>query len=320
MIKELLNQQKKVLLHFFSEINSDHVEELFERIYAHPNTLFLTGVGKSGFIAQKIAATIMSIGKKAFFLSPIDALHGDIGMVHPNDLVIFFSKTGETEELLQIIPALRNKNVACLAFTSSQNSRLTKAVDAFLYLPCLEELCPFNLAPTSSAEIQLLIGDLLTIYCMKKKSFTLQEYSVNHPAGFIGKKIKLKVKDLMLQGESVPICQPHESLAEVLENFSQKRCGCIIVTDQEKKLHGIFTDGDLRRALQNKGEQILQHSMSELMTKTPRFIQANALAHEALSLMESDQKHPIMILPVLEKEQVVGIIKMHDLIQSGFVK
>lgn len=320
MIRDLLNLQKKVLLHFFSEIDPALIEELFERIYANPHTLFLTGVGKSGFIAQKIAATLMSVGKKAFFLSPIDALHGDIGMVHPNDMVIFFSKSGETEELLQIIPTLRNKNVTSIAFTSSHKSRLTKAVDYFLYLPCLEELCPFNLAPTSSTEIQLIIGDLLSIYCMKKNSFTLQEYSFNHPAGVIGRKTKLKVCDLMIQGDKLPTCQLHESLGEILEDFSGKRCGCILVIDQEKKLQGIFTDGDLRRALQKKGEQILQQSMSQLMTKTPRSIQASALAHEALHLMECDQNNPIMILPVVEKEQLVGIIKMHDLIQSGLVQ
>lgn len=319
MIKDLLNQQKNVLLHFFANIDANHIEELFERIHANTNTLFLTGIGKSGFIAKKIASTLMSVGKKAFFLSPIDALHGDIGMVHANDIVIFLSKTGETEELLQILPILRNKNVTSIAFTSGQNSRLIKTVDFFLYLPCLEELCPFNLAPTSSTEIQLLIGDLLAIYCMKRNAVTIQEFGMNHPAGLIGKKTKLKVKDLMLQGEQIPLCELNQKLAEVLENFSRKKCGCLVVIDKEKKLRGIFTDGDLRRALQHKGEQILYQDMAELMTTTPRFIPPHATAQEALHLMESDQKNPITILPVVEKEEVIGVIKMHDLIQSGLV-
>ncbi len=318
MLNKLFKKQKIAIDHFFSSLDLQRSEDSLTLLGSCEGVIFWSGVGKSGYIAQKIAATMMSTGTKAQFLSPIDALHGDLGMVTEKDLIILLSKSGETDELLHLLPALRNKGAKIIAITSNPHSRLVKSADLFLELPCSGELCPFDLAPTISAEIQLLFGDVLAIALMQSKDFTLNAFAQNHPAGRIGRRATIKVKDLMLDIKKAPLCFPKDYLKDVLLDFSDKRCGCLVVIDEEKNLKGIFTDGDLRRALQIKGEQILQLSLGDMMTHSPRFIKADALAWEAMKLMEADQKHPIMVLPVLNEEtKVVGLIKLHDIIQAG---
>ncbi len=318
MFQDLLVKQKQHLDTYFDQIDSASCEALVDAILACQGVLYFTGIGKSGFVAQKIAATMLSTGTKAFFLPPIDALHGDLGMVAKKDLVLILSKSGETEELLQLLPSIRNKGAAIVAITSEKGSRLAKGADRTVILPCENELCPFDLAPTTSTEVQLLFGDALAIALMEKRGFSLAQFAENHPAGRIGRRSALKVRDLMLDEERTPLCLSDDRLEEILVDFSSKRCGCMIVIDSDKRLKGIFTDGDLRRALQAKGEMVLQQHVGVLMTQTPKSISVDAAAWDALKLMESDQKHPVMVLPVLDDEEaVVGIIKMHDLIQAG---
>jgi arabinose-5-phosphate isomerase len=318
MLQELFKRQKSAIDHFFSSLDLKHCENIFNVLLACEGVIFFTGIGKSGYIAQKIAATMMSTGTKSLFLSPINALHGDLGMVSSKDLLIIFSKSGETEELLQLLPSIRNKAAKIIAITSNPQSRLVKSSDFFLELPCSVELCPFDLAPTTSAEIQLLFGDVIAVALMQAKGFTLNAFAENHPAGRIGRRATIKVKDLMLDVQKTPLCFPKDYLKDVLLDFSNKRCGCLVVIDENKSLKGIFTDGDLRRALQEKGEDVLRQSLKDIMTPSPRFIEANALAWEAMKLMEADQNHPIMVLPVLNQEKkIVGLIKMHDIIQAG---
>lgn len=317
--KSLLTKQQEQLTYFFHHLDCDATEKIFEKLSECCGTLFFTGVGKSGFIAKKIAATLQSTGTKALFLSPIDALHGDLGIVDSKDSIIFLSKSGETQELLDLIPPLRAKGCLMMTFCSNPQSRLAQSVAHHLELPCLGELCPFDLAPTTSSELQLLIGDLLTVYLMDKKRFSLDQYALNHPNGQIGKRAHYKVHDLMVKNERVPVCLPTQSLAEVLADFTEKSCGCMVVVDEGQKLAGIFTDGDLRRALQKSGPSVLKEKIENLMTKTPRYITQKDSAWSAIQLMEANQKQPIMVLPVLdeEKQKVVGILKMHDLIQAG---
>ncbi len=319
VMKKLFERQKQLLDHFYNKLDYQACETLFTHLKSVKGSYFFSGIGKSGFIAQKIASTLMSTGTKAFFLSPIDALHGDLGMVSQEDIVFLLSKSGETDELLQLLPSLRSKGVEVIAITSSQNSRLALGADYALILPCENELCPFDLAPTISTEVQLLFGDVLAIALMKDKRFTLDEYAKNHPSGQIGRRATLLVRDIMLDKKRTPFCLPEDLLEHVLVEFSDKRCGCLLVVDQNQKLKGIFTDGDLRRALQLKGDQVLKEKIKNLMTHLPKSINDDALAWEAVKLMESDQKHPVMVLPVLKREQgtVIGIIKMHDLIQAG---
>lgn len=319
MLNELFAKQKEYLDNFYSEVEIEPCEKFCERVVKSKGTLFITGVGKSGFIAQKIASTMMSTGTKSYFLSPIDALHGDLGMVAKEDIVMILSKSGETEELLTLLPFLRNRGAFLCGVTSNRDSRLAKGVDFPLFLPCLNELCPFDLAPTISTEIQLLFGDVLSIGIMRKKGFTLDQYAANHPGGRIGRRSSIKVRELMLDKERIPLCRMGDRLEDVLIHFTEKRCGCLIVIDESTRLKGIFTDGDLRRALQKNGEGVLQGKIGDMMTFCPKSIDADALAWDAMKMMESDQKHPIMVLPVIdsEKQKVVGILKMHDLIQAG---
>lgn len=319
MIQHLLTRQQRHLEYFYKHLDRQAFEHLFEQLTVFAGTLFFSGIGKSGFIAQKIAATMMSTGTRAFFLSPLDALHGDLGMLASQDIVMLLSKSGETRELLELMVALRTRQVTTVAVSSAPQSRLIKESDLFLILPCEEELCPFDLAPTTSAEIQLLFGDVLTIALMQSRSFTLDQYAANHPSGQIGRRATLKVRDLMLDHTRTPFCTPDDRLQDVLLEFTEKQCGCLLVVNAQKQLQGIFTDGDLRRALQIQGELVLQQKLELLMTNRVRSIHADALAWDAICLMEGDRTQPIMVLPVLDREQgkVVGILKMHDLIQAG---
>lgn len=318
-LQELFSKQKRYLEDFYSKLDMKSYSIFVEMLLKCDGIIFFTGVGKSGFVAQKIAATMISTGTRSLFLSPTDALHGDIGVVTKNDLVVFLSKSGETDELLELLPFVRNRGAKICAIVCNAHSRLAKGADFSVLLPCAGELCPFDLAPTLSTEEQLLFGDVCAMAIMQLRGFSLDHYAENHPAGRIGKRASLKVKDLMLGEESAPFCAADQSLKDVLIDFTNKRCGCLIVIDENKELKGIFTDGDLRRALQLKGEGVLEEKVGNLMTSCPRSISKEAMAWDALRVMEGDQKNPITILPVLDKngDRVIGVIKMHDLIQAG---
>jgi arabinose-5-phosphate isomerase len=318
VLQELFNKKKQYLTHFFDKLDLQAAEKFFQLLISCKGTLVFTGIGKSGLVAKKIAVTMTSTGSKATFLSPGNALHGDIGIVNQNDLFIMLSKSGESEELLSLIPFLRNKKVKLLGIVSKENSRLAKACDFAITLPLESELCPFNLAPTTSTVTQMIFGDVMTIALMRHQNFTLDQYALNHPAGSIGKRITVKVKDLMLTGSSVPLCRPTDKLMDTLVELSNKRCGCVLIVDEAMQLQGIFTDGDLRRSLLNKGANVLELSMQQVMTHTARHIDPNKLAWDAMQLMEADQRNAITCLPVLDdKKTVLGLIKLHDIVQSG---
>lgn len=318
MLKELLQNEKKYLNHFFDNVDIPAAEKIVDVLHHCQGVMIFCGVGKSGLVAEKIAMTMTSTGSKALFISPTNALHGDIGIVSEKDIFIFLSKSGESEELLSLIPVLRNRRVKIVGIVSKANSRLAKASDIFIDLPLEQELCPFDMVPTTSAVIQLIFGDLLAISLMRLKEFSLDEYVLNHPAGRIGKRISLKVSDLMITDPNVPLCQPHDKLVDTLVELSNKRCGCVLVVNEARVLQGIFTDGDLRRSLQKHGATSLDFPMKELMTQAARWIEPHQLAWDAMRKMEGDQKNAITILPVLEKDKkVVGLIKLHDIVQTG---
>jgi arabinose-5-phosphate isomerase len=277
----------------------------------------LSGVGKSGHIAEKIAATLLSTGTRAAFLDPVHALHGDLGVVAKNDLFIAFSKSGESDELLGLIPFVRARSVRTVAVLSNDAGRLRRLCDAAIVLPVMRELCPFDLAPTTSTEVQLLFGDCLAVALMRKKQISLEQYATNHPGGLIGRKISLKVADLMLRGSSLPLCRPEDRLVDVLHTLSAKRCGCLLAVDGAMALKGIFTDGDLRRSLEAKGSAALSSKIGDLMTKRPRTVCSDALAASALRQMEEDPAKRIMMLPVVEQGRLIGLVQMHDILQAG---
>ena len=318
LLKELIEKEKESIHAFFDHLKLDALDKVLQALLKCKGMIISTGVGKSGIIAKKIAFSMTSTGSRALFLSPTNALHGDFGIVHPGDVCLIFSKSGESDELLQLVPYMRNKKAQTIAIVTNPNSRLAKACDLSLSLPFKQELCPFDLAPTISTVTQMIIGDILTISLMRLKNFTMDDYAMNHPAGSIGKRMTMQVKDLMITDTQVPICSPDEKLVNTLVELSNKQCGCLLIVEKDLSLKGIFTDGDLRRSLQDHGANALQQEIEQLMTPSPKWITSEELAWNAMKVMEENQNHPITVLPVLEEgKKVVGIIKMHDIIQSG---
>ncbi len=229
------------------------------------------------------------------------------------------SKSGESEELLNLVSSIQRKKARLVGVVSNSHCRLARVCQSHIVLPVQKELCDFDLVPTTSSAVQLIFGDILAIALMKKKKFNLDDYILNHPAGTIGKKMTLSVKDLMLTGEEIPTCNPYDTLASVLVELSRKKCGALLITNDENHLEGIFTDGDLRRAIQAYGSEVLEKTMAEMMTPTAVAVFSETLAWEAMKEMQKDPKKWVMVTPVVDKGKVVGILRMHDIIQSGIV-
>lgn len=316
MLGLLLQEQRAALDHFFDQLDLSEVEAVLERLINCRGTIFFTGVGKSGLVGEKLATTFASTGIRSWFLPPTNALHGDLGIVSKEDICICLSKSGQTDELLALLPHARHKGAQLISWVSRRESRLAQLSDLVLHLPLQKELCPFNLAPTTSDALQLLVGNLLCVACMKKRDLPLSEYAANHPAGQIGRRASLRVSDLMIEGEELPIVSPDSLLVEELVTLSNKRCGTLLVCEKEK-MCGIFTDGDLRRALQAQGANLLQRPLKELMIFPFRSVAPTLHAYEALAMMEANPKKPITVLPVLDKERLVGLLRLHDVLQAG---
>lgn len=317
-LSHLFETQRENIDYFFKTVDIEQCETLLNTLLNCKGTLFFTGIGKSGLVAKKIVASMISTGTKSLYISPINALHGDLGIVKREDIFIFLSKSGESDELLSLIPFIRNKGATPVAVVCENDNRLTKACSLSILLPIHKELCPFNLAPTTSATIQMIFGDIVCIALMQKRGFSIDDFASNHPAGRIGKRITLKVGDLMVKGKELPVCSGDTKLVDSLSIFSSKACGCILINDSENNLEGIFTDGDLRRALQKHAQDVLQEPLSSLMTPSPRVISPELLAWEAMKEMEADPKRPITVLPVVDhKRKVLGLLKMHDILQLG---
>jgi len=230
-------------------------------------------------------------------------------------VVLAFSKSGESQELLDLIPYV--KGAKTVALVSKSGSRLAQKCQAVVHLPVLRELCPFDLAPTVSTTVQLLFGDALAMQLMQHRGFSVGDFAANHPAGLLGKKITLRAQDLMKKGAEMPLCRSTDKLLDVLPELSSKRLGCLLVVDEQAKLQGIFTDGDLRRAIQTRGTGVFEAKIADVMTKTARTIAPELLALDALRLMEQNPAQRIAVLPVVEQSRVVGLLHLHDILQAG---
>lgn len=317
MLRGLFEEYQKHLNFFFDRVDVNAARGVYDLFLSCRGMLIFTGVGKSGIIAEKLVMTMSSTGTRAIYLPPMNALHGDIGIVTDKDILVCISKSGETDELLSLIPFAQQKGAKTVAWVSNPNSKLLKSCDMGICLPLSKELCPFGLAPTTSTAIQLIFGDVLSVGLMKGKKFSIDDYAFNHPAGTIGKKVSLTVDELMITGERLPLCSPDDQLKDVLVTLTNKQCGCILIVDPKEHIWGIFTDGDLRRALQKDTTTMLEKQMKDLMTPSFIRIYSGALAWEALCLMQKDPKRKVMILPVLDKDNLVGLIRMHDIVQAG---
>jgi arabinose-5-phosphate isomerase len=317
MLKNLFSDAQNYVNHFFHQVDMQCVEKVVDACQNCKGLVILTGVGKSGIIAEKIAMTLISTGTRALYLPPMNFLHGDIGIVSQDDLVVMMSKSGETEELLNLLPFIKRRKAKIIGLVSNPSSRLAKESDLFLNLPVEKELCSFNLVPTTSTVVQLIFGDILAVALMKKKQFEMSDYALNHPAGAIGKKMIFTVQDLMIDQSNLPLCSPDDRLVDVLVELSNKKCGALLVAGQDRELLGIFTDGDLRRALQSKGSSVLEEKMRDLMNPSVTSLPPETLAWDALKYMQKDAQKWVMVLPVLENGKIVGILRMHDIVKAG---
>lgn len=317
MLLELLKAQQRYIGYYFDHLDLTESDQVLQECLNTQGLIIFTGVGKSGIVAEKIAMTMISTGTKALYLPPTNFLHGDLGILSEKDLLVVMSRSGETEELLNLVPFAKKRGARLLAIVSNPHSRLAKQCDLSVHLPFEKELCPFDLAPTTSTAIQLLFGDLLAVALMRSKGFDLSAYALNHPSGAIGKKMSITVEELMFKDEELPIAAPHERLGDVIAELSNKKLGALVIADEQKNFMGIFTDGDLRRALQNQGSDVMEKPMRELMTMNALTIEKSKLAWDALKIMQKDPKKFVMVLPVVENGKAVGLLRMHDIVQAG---
>lgn len=315
MLKEIFTRQRQFINYFFDSLEIDRAELVLNEFLACQGMLVFTGVGKSGIIADKLAKTMMSTGTRAYHLPPLDAVHGDIGMLTDKDLVVLISKSGQSDEVINIAKLMKKRGIRTIAWVSAKTSPLANLCDLVMYLPIEREICPFDLAPTTSTAIQLIFGDVLAVALMQAKKFSIDQYAMNHPAGGIGKMIAERVEDIMSKGDELPVCTKDQLLKEVLVELSRKRCGCLLVVDEKGNLEGIFTDGDLRRALESMGEEVLSLPMKKLHTKDWLFATKEMLVLEALKIMEGERK--VMMLPVMEGSKVVGLVHLHHILSKG---
>ncbi len=320
---EIIKEGKRVV-----EIEAREVSKLEERIdenfakaveilFECKGRVVLTGMGKSGIIAKKIAATMASTGTPAFFLHPAEGVHGDLGMLTRGDVVIAISNSGKTKEILDIIPVVKRLGLKLIALTGNRNSELAKKSDVVLDVSVTQEACPLGLAPTSSTTVALVMGDALAMALLKKKGFKRDDFALVHPAGSLGKRLTLKVEDLMHEDEEIPAVKEDTLMKDVVIEISSKRLGMTVVVDEDFKLKGIITDGDLRRFIEKFGKAMFDAKAKELMTKDPKVIKRDSLAVEALNLME---KYSITSLVVTdENNKVEGVIHLHDILKAGVV-
>jgi len=281
-----------------------------------PGRVVVTGMGKSGHIGGKIAATLASTGTPAFFVHPGEAQHGDLGMIQPQDVVIAISNSGETSEILTILPIIKRMGAKLIALTGNPKSSLAQQADAHLDAGVAKEAYPLNLAPTSSTTAALALGDALAVALLKTRNFTPEDFARSHPGGKLGRRLLLYVRDIMHSGARIPLVPDTASLREALLEMTGKGLGMTGVLDSAGKLAGIYTDGDLRRTL-NKGADVYNAKISDVMTRTPKTCRADQLAAEIVQLME---KHNINCLMVVDAEnRVLGALNMGDLLRAGVV-
>jgi arabinose-5-phosphate isomerase len=298
-----------------SRIGDDFVEACRLMLGCKGRVVVL-GVGKSGHIGSKIAATLASTGTPAFFVHPAEASHGDLGMITPDDVCLMLSNSGETEEISNILPMLKRLGVAAISLTGNPGSTLATHADVNLDVSVEKEACPMGLAPTSSTTAALVMGDALAVSLLESRGFTRDDFARSHPAGALGRKLLLHIRDVMHTGEEMPRVKPGASVSNAIVEMTGKRLGLCVVTDDGNRVMGIFTDGDLRRTLEN-GLDPHRTPVDTVMTSSPRTVHADALAAEAVQLMRA---HRIQALLVVDADQVLeGVLNFQDLLSAGVV-
>ena len=311
--KEIISIEGNAVLNLINSIDNEFVKAINVILNSKGRIVF-TGVGKSGIIARKIVATMNSTGTASIFLHPTDALHGDLGMVRKDDIVILISKSGHTEELIQLIPMLKRINVILIGMLGEIDSRLAKECDIVLNVGVKEEACPYDLAPTSSTTAALVMGDALAITLLELKGFSKEDFGMLHPGGSLGKRLSLKISEIMILGDDVPVVNEKTSIKDTIFVITSKRLGMTCVVDECGKLSGIITDGDLRRLLE-KTLDIKNLSAGDVMTKKPKTLNKDLLASFALQQMENYNITSLIV--VNENDYPEGVVHLHDLVKLG---
>jgi arabinose-5-phosphate isomerase len=313
IVKNVLLTEAKELEKAAAKISFD-IEKAIDLIINSKGKLIVTGVGKSGLVGTKIAATLASTGTSSFFLHPTEAMHGDLGMIGKEDIVLGISYSGESEELVQILPHLKRFNIPLIAMAKNENSTLAKYADVFIDINVEKEACPLDTAPTSSTTLTMAMGDALAVCLMKKRDFKKEDFASFHPGGSLGKKLFIKVDDL-LRKENLPIVSRETKLKDAILIMSQGRLGSVIIEDENKKVIALLSDGDLRRALMNDNFS-MDCKVEDIATKNPKMLKnKELLASDALQLIE-DFKIQLLIVTD-ENNKLVGVLHIHDLIEAG---
>lgn len=299
----------------------DRLDHRFERmvdvIFKSTGRVIVSGIGKSGIIGRKIAATLNSTGTRSLFLHPVEAMHGDLGMVSADDVLLALSYSGETDELNLLVPSIRNLGCTVIAMTGNPSSTLAQHGDIVIDVGVEKEACPLGLAPTASTTALLAMGDALAVVLINKKHFKSSDFRRFHPGGALGQRLLSSVKDIMLSGESVPLARGSTSMETAVTEMDRHGLGALIIVDDHQRLSGIITDGDLRRLIAQK-KPVFEQSIVETMTPSPLHAFADTPAFDALNIME---QYEITVLPIVDKDhQVLGILHLHDILGKGEFK
>ena len=312
--KEVLNTEAKELNLAAEKISAFDLEKVVDLIVSCKGKLIVTGVGKSGLVGAKIAATLASTGTSSFFLHPTEAMHGDLGMIGEGDVVLGISYSGESEELIQLLPHLKRFDIPLIAMAKNKQSTLGKYSDFFIDISVTKEACPLDTAPTSSTTLTIAMGDVLAVCLMNKRDFKKEDFASFHPGGSLGKKLFIKVDDL-LKKDNLPVVSRETKLKDAIVIMSEGRLGNVLITDEQGRLTSVLSDGDLRRALMNESFSI-DCEVESIATKNPKTINnKNLLASDALKIIED---YKIQLLVVTDAEnKLVGVLHIHDLIEAG---
>ena len=313
--KRTLEIEAKEILKLSNCLDKDF-SKLCDALLSCKGHIITTGVGKSGHIANKVSATLSSTGSPSYFIHSGEALHGDIGIISKRDAVIIFSHSGESREIIELLPSLVNIGCSIFSITGQKESSIAKRARINISTEVEKEACPLYLAPTSSTTAALALGDAIAIALFETRSFSSQDFAKSHPGGRLGKKLLLTVKDIMHKGNNFPKVLPSTLLSEALIEISNKGLGIVVILDESKNLKGVFTDGDLRRSLQTKID-IHKTKISSVMSKKAKTIRDSSLAVKAIEIMQKNEIY--MLVVINEKSIPVGVIRMHDLMQSGLV-
>ncbi|HED08175.1 MAG TPA: KpsF/GutQ family sugar-phosphate isomerase [Ignavibacteria bacterium] len=311
--KEVIRIEAEAVANLINSIDNQFVKAV-DVIYNSKGRVVFSGMGKSGLIARKIVATLNSTGTAAIYLHPTDALHGDLGMVRKDDVVILISKSGETEELVNLLPMFKRLQVVLIAMTADPESSISKTCDITLNIAVKEEACPHDLVPTASTTATLALGDALSVALLQKNGFTAEDFAFLHPGGSLGKRLSLKISEIMTKGDNVPSVNEEASIKDAILEITSKRLGATCVVNQNGILKGIITDGDLRRLLE-KSLSINGLKAKEIMTSDPKVLEQDYLASFALQQMENYKITSLVIIDTEKKP--VGMIHLHDLINLG---